>query len=129
MGRPSTPLRMLAKTHANALISRDQYVAIRARMLKKLETRGQIDDSEFAGGEIMSIAADDQGALLLVGRKDAPLLQCLGLDHHRAGTDRLGRTGPDSVRLTVRGLRPNRRQPLRPRRQNFEDFTFRPGQV
>lgn len=48
MDRPSTPLRMLAKTHANALITREQYVAIRARMLKKLETRGHIDDSDLS---------------------------------------------------------------------------------
>ena len=47
-GRPSTPLRMLAKTHANALITREQYVAIRAQMLKKLETRGRIDDSDLS---------------------------------------------------------------------------------
>ena len=48
MDRPSTPLRMLAKTHANALITREQYVAIRARMLKKLEARGHIDDSDLS---------------------------------------------------------------------------------
>ena len=46
--RPSTPLRLLAKTHANALISREQYVAIRARLLKKLEARGSIDDSDLS---------------------------------------------------------------------------------
>ena len=48
MARPNTPLRILAKTHANALITRDQYVAIRARMLKKLEARGHIDDSDLS---------------------------------------------------------------------------------
>lgn len=48
MDRPSTPLRILAKTHANALITREQYIAIRGRMLKKLETRGHIDDSDLS---------------------------------------------------------------------------------
>jgi len=48
MERQSTPLRMLAKTHANALITREQYIEIRARMLKKLETRGRIDDSDLS---------------------------------------------------------------------------------
>ena len=48
MARTNTPLRMLAKTHANALITRDEYVAIRARMLKKLEAKGHIDDSDLS---------------------------------------------------------------------------------
>ncbi len=48
MDRSSTPLRMLAKTYANALITREQYLAIRARMLKKLEARGHIDDSDLS---------------------------------------------------------------------------------
>lgn len=48
MERQSSPLRMLAKTHANALISREQYIEIRAKMLKKLETKGRIDDSDLS---------------------------------------------------------------------------------
>jgi len=39
---------MLAKTHANALITREQYIEIRARLLKKLETRGRIDESDLS---------------------------------------------------------------------------------
>ena len=39
---------MLAKTHANALITREQYIEIRARLLKKLETKGRIDESDLS---------------------------------------------------------------------------------
>ena len=47
MERPLTPLRMLAKTYANDLISREQYVEIRAQLLKRLESRGRIDESDL----------------------------------------------------------------------------------
>jgi hypothetical protein len=47
MTRQSSPLRMLAKTHANALINREQYIEIRARMLRKLESKGRIDESDL----------------------------------------------------------------------------------
>ena len=58
--RPSSPLRLLAKTHANALISREQYVAIRARMLKKLEARGYIDESDLSTFTDLSRKSDSQ---------------------------------------------------------------------
>ena len=48
MARENSPLRMLAKTHANALITREQYIEIRARLLKKLETKGRIDESDLS---------------------------------------------------------------------------------
>lgn len=47
MERRHSPLRMLAKTHANALITRDQYIQIRAKLLKKLDARGRIDESDL----------------------------------------------------------------------------------
>ena len=47
MERPLTPLRMLAKTYANDLISREQYVEIRAQLLKRLESKGSIDESDL----------------------------------------------------------------------------------
>ena len=47
MERQNSPLRMLAKTHANALITREQYIQIRARLLKKLDSRGRIDESDL----------------------------------------------------------------------------------
>ena len=47
MDKPTSPLRILAKTYANDLISRQQYVEIRAQLLKRLETKGRIDESDL----------------------------------------------------------------------------------
>ena len=47
MSQPSSPLRLLAKTFASDLISRDQYVEIRAQLLKKLESKGSIGESDL----------------------------------------------------------------------------------
>jgi hypothetical protein len=43
----SSPLRLLAKTYANDLISRDQYIEIRAQLLKRLESTGKITESDL----------------------------------------------------------------------------------
>jgi hypothetical protein len=37
-----SPLRLLAKTYANELITREQYVEIRAHLLKRLAKKGKI---------------------------------------------------------------------------------------
>ncbi len=42
-----SPFRLLARTYANDLISRSQYVEIRAQLLKKLETRGMVNISDL----------------------------------------------------------------------------------
>ena len=47
MERKASPLRLLAKTYANDLISREQYVEIRGQLLKKLENKGRIDESDL----------------------------------------------------------------------------------
>lgn len=47
MSQPATPIRLLAKTYASDLISRDQYIEIRAQLLKKLQTKGSIDESDL----------------------------------------------------------------------------------
>ncbi len=47
MGPPVSPLRLLAKTYASDLISRDQYIEIRAQLLKKLQINGRIDESDL----------------------------------------------------------------------------------
>ena len=47
MSQQASPLRMLAKTYANDLISREQYVEIRAQLLKRLENRGKVDESDL----------------------------------------------------------------------------------
>ena len=43
----NTPLRLLAKTYANDLIAREQYIEIRALLLKRLESNGSIDDADL----------------------------------------------------------------------------------
>jgi hypothetical protein len=47
MERQSSPLRLLARTYANDLISREQYIEIRAQLLKRLESKGRIDNSDL----------------------------------------------------------------------------------
>ncbi len=43
----NSPLRLLAKTFANDLISREQYIEIRAQLLKQLESNGRVDESDL----------------------------------------------------------------------------------
>jgi len=47
MEKQTSPLRLLAKTYANDLISREQYAEIRSQLLKRLETQGNIDESDL----------------------------------------------------------------------------------
>lgn len=47
MTAPGTLLRLLAKTYANDLISREQYIEIRAQLLKRLEANGKIKESDL----------------------------------------------------------------------------------
>jgi len=47
MHQPVSPLRLLAKTYANDLISRQQYIEIRAHLLKRLESTGRITDADL----------------------------------------------------------------------------------
>ena len=47
MRMSNTPLRKLAQTYANDLISREQYVEIRAQLLKRLESKGRIDEADL----------------------------------------------------------------------------------
>jgi hypothetical protein len=42
-----SPLRLLAKTYSNELLSREQYVEIRAQLLRKLQSKGKIDESDL----------------------------------------------------------------------------------
>jgi len=42
-----TPLRLLAKTYANDLITREQYIEIRAQLLKRLESNGEISEADL----------------------------------------------------------------------------------
>ncbi len=47
MQTQSSPLRLLARTYANDLISREQYIEIRAQLLKRLAIKGSIDESDL----------------------------------------------------------------------------------
>ena len=47
MNQPGSPLRLLAKTYASDLITREQYIEIRAHMLKRLESHGKISESDM----------------------------------------------------------------------------------
>lgn len=47
MSRPDSPFRILAKSYANDLISRDQYVEIRSQLLKKLQIKGKVGPSDL----------------------------------------------------------------------------------
>ena len=47
MSNPVSPFRYLAKTYANDLISREQYVLIRAQLLKKLQSKGFIREDDL----------------------------------------------------------------------------------
>ena len=58
MERPVSPLRLLAKTYANDLISREQYIEIRAQLLKRLETKGRIDESDLKNFTAITQGAD-----------------------------------------------------------------------
>lgn len=42
-----SPLRLLAKTYASDLITREQYIEIRTQLLKKLQSTGKIDDFDL----------------------------------------------------------------------------------
>lgn len=54
MKLPSTPLRKLAKTYASDLISREQYIEIRAQLLKRLESKGNIEESDLKNYTVLT---------------------------------------------------------------------------
>jgi hypothetical protein len=54
----NTPLRKLAQTYANDLISREQYVEIRAQLLKRLESKGSIDESSLKNYTALTLSPD-----------------------------------------------------------------------
>ncbi len=58
MRMSNTPLRKLAQTYANDLISREQYVEIRAQLLKRLESKGSIDESSLKNYTALTLGPD-----------------------------------------------------------------------
>ena len=47
MNTPNSALRLLAKNYANDLLTRSQYVMIRAQLLNKLQNKGNIDRTDL----------------------------------------------------------------------------------
>ena len=50
---------MLAKTYANDLITRDQYIEIRAQLLKRLEANGTVSQEELHNFTALTGANED----------------------------------------------------------------------
>jgi hypothetical protein len=47
MSEQTSPFRLLAKTYGSELITREQYIEVRAQLLKKLQSQGSIDESDL----------------------------------------------------------------------------------
>ena len=58
MSQQTSPIRLLAKTYASDLISRNQYIEIRAQLLKKLQSKGSIDESDLQNFTALTQGAD-----------------------------------------------------------------------
>jgi len=43
----NSPFRYLAKTYSNELISREHYVSVRAQLLKRLQSKGIVEDDDL----------------------------------------------------------------------------------
>ena len=47
MSQPLSPFRLLSKTYANQLLTREQYISIRAQLLSKLQRQGKIAEDDL----------------------------------------------------------------------------------
>lgn len=47
MAESQSPLRLLAKTYSNQLLTRDQYVQIRTKLLKLLQKNGTVTEDDL----------------------------------------------------------------------------------
>lgn len=47
MEQPLSPLRLLAKSYSNNLISRESYLEVREQLLEKLQRTGKLDDADL----------------------------------------------------------------------------------
>lgn len=63
MNLPSSPLRILAKTHANDLITREQYIEIRAQLLKRLQSSGKISEADLKNFSALTGTAEVSGGM------------------------------------------------------------------
>lgn len=56
-----SPFRQLARAYSNELVSREDYVKIRARLLKKLRNTGHVSESDLPDFSKMNQYADAPG--------------------------------------------------------------------
>ena len=54
MDNSTSPFRLLVKSYANNVISREEYVTIRAQLLKKLQSTGAIEDTDLKNFTLIS---------------------------------------------------------------------------
>lgn len=54
MDTHNSPFRLLAKNYANELLTRNQYVVIRAQLLKKLQNKGHVDRDDLHNFTLIS---------------------------------------------------------------------------
>ena len=47
MSQPLSPFRLLSKTYASHMLTREQYILIRAQMLKKLQRQGKVTEEDL----------------------------------------------------------------------------------
>ena len=47
MSQPLSPFRLLSKTYANQMLTREQYISIRAQLLNKLQRQGKIAEDDL----------------------------------------------------------------------------------
>ena len=47
MSRSISPFRLLSKTYASHMLTREQYVLIRAQLLKKLQHQGKVTEDDL----------------------------------------------------------------------------------
>jgi hypothetical protein len=58
MNPHGSPLRLLAKTYANELVTREQYIEIRAHLLKRLESKGKITNADLKNFTTLTHGSD-----------------------------------------------------------------------
>ena len=51
---PTSPFRLLVKSYANNVITRDEYIKIRSQLLKKLQSTGQIEEDDLNNFSLIS---------------------------------------------------------------------------
>lgn len=54
MDNSTSPFRLLVKSYANNVITREEYVKIRAELLKKLQSTGSIEDADLKNFTLLS---------------------------------------------------------------------------